>query len=262
MQSGYPMGYLFAAIAVQLVSVDHGWRIFFFLGAPVALLVALLTWVAPESRAWEAQKLGSVSAILKGVLQHKQLFLYLLVLMSVMLCLSHGTQDLYPDFLKSLPHLAQDHVLGMKALYGVPVLYNVAAIVGAWLFGALSERIGRRFAIMAALFVCLISIEPWAYGASLTTLIVGSCLMQAGGQGAFGVIPAHMNELSPSSLRGLFPGFVYQLGVLVASPATMLQIKLREHLGYRLALTEFSAAVILCLFLLFYFGPEAKGREL
>jgi SHS family lactate transporter-like MFS transporter len=84
--------------------------------------------------------------------------------------------------------------------------------------------------------------------------------MQAGGQGAFGMIPAHMNELSPSSLRGLFPGFVYQLGVLVASPATRLQVKLREHIGFRLALTEFSCAVILCLLVLFFAGSEAKGR--
>lgn len=262
MQSGYPMGYLFASIAVQLVPSHFGWRVFFFLGAPVALLVAVLTWWAPESKAWKTQKLGSVSAILRGVFGHKRLFVYLLVLMSVMLCLSHGTQDLYPDFLKSLPHTVNGRVLGMKALYGIPVLYNLASIAGAWIFGALSERIGRRYAILASLLVCLVSIAPWAFGASLLTLLIGSCLMQAGGQGAFGVIPAHLNELSPSSLRGLFPGLVYQLGILFASPATILEIRLRDHIGYRLALAEFAGGVILCLILLFFFGPEAKGREL
>jgi SHS family lactate transporter-like MFS transporter len=199
--------------------------------------------------------------ILRGMLQHGRLFLYLLVLMSVMLCLSHGTQDLYPDFLKSLNGFTAHSILGMKGLYGVPVVYNIAAILGAMAFGALSERIGRRYAIIAALLLCLVSIPPWAFGTSLFALVLGSCLMQAGGQGAFGVIPAHMNELSPASLRGLFPGFVYQLGVLVASPATMIEIKLRDHIGYHLALTEFAAAVILTLLFLFYFGPEARGRS-
>lgn len=261
MQSGYSMGYLCAAIAVQVVSLQHGWRIFFFLGAPVALLVAFLTWLAPESEAWGAQKMGSMMTILRAMTQHKKLFFYLLILMSVMLCLSHGTQDLYPDFLKSLGDLTSHKLLGMKMLYGLPVLYNIAAILGAVAFGALSERIGRRFAIIGALFVCLISIWPWAFGTTTLALVVGSCLMQAGGQGAFGVIPAHMNELSPPSLRGLFPGFVYQLGVLVASPATMLEIRMRDHIGYRLALAEFATAVIVTLLFLFYFGPEAHGRN-
>jgi SHS family lactate transporter-like MFS transporter len=261
MQSGYPMGYLCAALAVQWVTLHHGWRIFFFLGAPVAVLVAILTWFAPESKAWGVQKLGSMLGILRGMLQHGRLFLYLLVLMSVMLCLSHGTQDLYPDFLKSLNGFTAHSILGMKGFYGVPVLYNITAILGAMAFGALSERIGRRYAIIAALLLCLVSIPPWAFGTSLFALVLGSCLMQAGGQGAFGVIPAHMNELSPASLRGLFPGFVYQLGVLVASPATMIEIKLRDHIGYHLALTEFAAAVILTLLFLFYFGPEARGRS-
>lgn len=261
MQSGYSMGYLCAAIAVQVISLQHGWRIFFFLGAPVALLVALLTWVAPESEAWGTQKMGSITAILRATTQHKKLFFYLLLLMSVMLCLSHGTQDLYPDFLKSLGGLTSHKLLGMKMLYGVPVFYNIAAIFGAVAFGALSEGIGRRFAIIAALLLCLVSIWAWAFGTTELALLVGSCLMQAGGQGAFGVIPAHMNELSPASLRGLFPGFVYQLGVLVASPATMLEIRMRDHIGYRFALAEFAAAVIFALLFLFYFGPEARGRN-
>jgi len=261
MQSGYAMGYLCAALAIQGITLRHGWRIFFLLGAPIAILVAILTWFAPESQAWGAQKLDSMRGILRGMFQHGRLFLYLLVLMSAMLCLSHGTQDLYPDFLKSLEGFTGHSIFGMKALYGLPVLYNIAAILGAVAFGALSEHIGRRYAIIAALLLCLISIPPWTFGATLFSLVLGSCLMQAGGQGAFGVIPAHINELSPSSLRGLFPGFVYQLGVLFASPATMLEIKLRDHIGYRLALTEFAAAVILTLLFLVYFGPEARGRD-
>jgi SHS family lactate transporter-like MFS transporter len=261
MQAGYPMGYLCAALAIQGVTLSHGWRVFFFMGAPVAVLVATLTWLAPESKAWGVQKMGSVKSIFVSLLQHKRIFLYLLVLMSVMLCLSHGTQDLYPDFLKSLAGIPNQSIAGMKVLYGIPVLYNIAAILGAMLFGVLSERIGRRYSVMLALVLCLLSIPAWAFGRTVLALVVGSCLMQAGGQGAFGVIPAHMNELSPASLRGLFPGLVYQLGVLVASPATMLELKLRDYLGYRLALTEFVSVVIVSLLFLFYFGPEARGRN-
>lgn len=260
MQGGYPLGYLCAAAAVQIVTLQHGWQIFFFLGAPVALLVAVLTYLAPESKAWGAQKVASLKEIFRAMLPHGRIFLYLLVLMSVMLCLSHGTQDLYPDFLKSI-HLGDRAIAGMNAIYAISILYNIAAIAGALIFGSLSELIGRRYSIMLSLLLCLLSIPAWAFGNTLLALVCGSCLMQAGGQGAFGVIPAHLNELSPASLRGLFPGFVYQLGVLVASPATILELKLRDLLGYRLALAEFATGVVVILLVLFYFGPEARGRS-
>jgi MFS transporter, SHS family, lactate transporter len=261
MQSGYAMGYLLAAIAMQTVTVHLGWRSAFFLGAPVAVLVAILTWVAPESEAWQVQRPSSLKTIVRSLWSHGKIFLYLLVLMSVMLCLSHGTQDLYPDFLKSIPGIPEKTVAGMKMLYGIPVLYNVAAVMGALVFGHLSEKIGRRYSIMLSLVLCLLSIPAWAFGTTVFALVVGSCLMQAGGQGAFGVIPAHINELSPALVRGLFPGFVYQLGVLFASPATMVELKLRDKLGYSWALTSFEVVVIFVLLVLFHFGPEAHGKD-
>lgn len=261
MQSGYSMGYLCAALAVQGITLQHGWRLFYFLGLPIAMLVAIFTWIAPESKAWRIQKVSSLKSIFASTIHHGRLFVYLLVLMSVMLCLSHGTQDLYPDFLKSLGGIADHTIGGMKILYALPVLYNVAAILGALLFGALSERIGRRYSITIALLLCLVSIPPWAFGKTVVALALGSCMMQAGGQGAFGVIPAHINELSPPAVRGLFPGFVYQLGFLFASPATMLELKLRDLLGYRLALTAFATAVILILLVFFLLGPEERGRS-
>lgn len=261
MQGGYPIGYLLAAVAMQTATVHLGWRSAFFLGAPVAVLVSILTWFAPESEAWQVQRVTSLKAIVRSLWSHSRIFLYLLVLMSVMLCLSHGTQDLYPDFLKSIPGMPEKTVVGMKMLYGIPVLYNVAAVVGALIFGQLSEKIGRRYAVMLSLALCLLSIPPWAFGTTVFALVMGSCVMQAGGQGAFGVIPAHINELSPASVRGLFPGFVYQLGVLVASPATMVELKLRDKLGYSWALTTFEAVVIVALLFLFYFGPEAHGKD-
>jgi MFS transporter, SHS family, lactate transporter len=260
-QAGYPMGYLLASVAMQTLAPAFGWRSVFFVGAPVALLIVGLTLFAPESEAWKQHRPASMRHIFDSLLQHKRMFLYLLLMMSVLLCLSHGTQDLYPDFLKSIPGIAAKSVFGMKALYGIPILYNIGAIVGALVFGELSQRIGRRYAVMMALVIALLSIPAWAFGTSLGVLVAGSYLMQTGVQGAFGVIPAHLNELSPDAVRSLFPGFVYQLGVLLASPATAVEFVLRDHFGYPWALTMFEATVILLMIVIFWFGPEARDRS-
>jgi SHS family lactate transporter-like MFS transporter len=149
----------------------------------------------------------------------------------------------------------------MQPLFGIPILYNIGAITGALFFGGISERFGRRYAMMVALLLSLLSIPAWAFGSTLLTLVLGSYLMQTGVQGAFGVIPAHLNELSPDAVRSLFPGFVYQLGVLVSSPAVSIEYVLRDRLGYPWALTIFEAMVIVSLLLIFAFGPEKRGRS-
>jgi SHS family lactate transporter-like MFS transporter len=261
MQAGYPMGYLLASVAMQTLAPAFGWRSVFFIGAPLAVLIVALTLFAPESEAWKQHRPASMSKVFASLFQHKAIFLYLLVMMSVMLCLSHGTQDLYPDFLKSVPGVTAKSILGMKALYGIPIVYNVGAILGALFFGQLSQKIGRRYAIMLALVISLVSIPAWAFGTSLGVLVIGSYLMQTGVQGAFGVIPAHLNELSPDAVRSLFPGFVYQLGVLLASPATAVEFLLRDHFGYPWALTMFEAGVIVLMIVIFWFGPEARDRS-
>ena len=189
------------------------------------------------------------------------MFGYLLLLMTAMNCLSHGTQDLYPDFLKSIPGLQAHLLLGMKPLFAIPTLYNLGAITGALFFGHLSEVLGRRKAMLLALGVCLVSMHAWAFGSSIMVLLIGACLMQAGVQGAWGVIPAHLNELSPDAVRSLFPGLVYQLGSLGASPAVSIEFLLRNRLGYAWALTVFESCVIAALVLLFLFGPEKRGRS-
>ncbi len=260
MQAGYPMGYLLASVAMQTLTPSFGWRVVFFAGAPVAILIVILTLFAPESEAWKQHRSTSMGQILGSLLQHKGIFLYLLAMMSVITCLSHGTQDLYPDFLKSIPGVAGKTVFGLKALYGIPIVYNIGAIVGALCFGHLSQKIGRRNSIMLALVISLASIPAWAFGTSLGVLVAGSYLMQTGVQGAFGVIPAHLNELSPDSVRSLFPGLVYQLGVLISSPATAVEFMLRDHFGYPWALTMFEASVIVLMIVIFWFGPEAHDR--
>ncbi|HST08929.1 MAG TPA: MFS transporter, partial [Terriglobales bacterium] len=227
----------------------------FGIGLPVALLTCLLALRAPEPSVWRENREKSVLRIFSILWRHRRSFAYLLLVMSVMSCLSHGTQDLYPDFLKSVHGFSRDTVSN------IAMLYNVCAIAGALLFGQLSERLGRRHGIMLALLVSLASLHFWAFGTTLGVLIAGSCFMQAGVQGAFGVIPAHLNELSPDAARSLFPGFVYQLGVLIASPAVSLEYALRDRIGYPWALTLFEGAVILVLIVIFQLGPERRGRS-
>jgi SHS family lactate transporter-like MFS transporter len=261
MQSGYPCGYLLVAVAMQTLVPAFGWRSLFLVGSIVAVVIVALTVVAPESDAWKIHQRTSVKKILASMFEHVGLFIYLVVLMAVMLSLSHGTQDLYPDFLKSMPSLSGQRVLGMQMLFGIPVIYNIGAIAGALFFGQLSEKIGRRYSIMLALVLSLLSVPAWAFGHSVLTLVLGSFFMQTGVQGAFGVVPAHLNELSPDGVRSLFPGFVYQVGVLLTAPAVAIEYLLRDHFGYPWALTMFEVCVIVLLMVLFGFGPERLGRN-
>ena len=261
MQGGYPFGYLMASIAIQTIAPRHGWVSLFYVGSVVAVAIVLITIKAPESDAWRVNKVRAKAGIFATLRANLKPFLYLLAVMTMMTSLSHGTQDLYPDFLKSLPFVAHATVLGMKATYGIPVLYNIGAILGALTVGELSERIGRSYGLLLALGLCLLSIPAWAFGSSLLAITLGAFAMQAGVQGAFGVIPAHLNELAPDAIRGLFTGFVYQMGVLCSSPLPSLQGLVEKHLGYAWTLTAFETTVILTLVGLFWFGPEQRGRS-
>jgi SHS family lactate transporter-like MFS transporter len=261
MQGGYPFGYLLASIGIQTIAPAFGWQAMFYVGFCVTLVIIGLTLFAPESAAWQMHRTPSLGKIFGTLFQHMGVFGYLLVLMTAMTCLSHGTQDLYPDFLKTLPWMTGATVLGMKANLGIPVIYNIGAVIGALGIGALSERIGRRYAVMTALGLCLLAMPLWAFGGSVVAIVIGSYLMQSGVQGAFGVIPAHLNELAPDAIRGLFPGFVYQLGVLFASPVLPLQNLLQSKFGYPWALCSFEMLVIVSLLMIFGFGPEKRGRS-
>jgi SHS family lactate transporter-like MFS transporter len=254
MQAGYPLGYLLAALSVLVVIPTLGWRAMFFVGTVPALVTVYLTAKSPESEAWKQHRLLSVWALFRVLGKHSKIFLYLVMLMSLMSCLSHGTQDLYPDFLKT------EHALSGQIVSYLAMFYNVGAICGALLFGNISQKFGRRRTVIVALSLSILSIPLWAFGASLLALLCGSFLMQAGVQGAFGVIPAHLSELSPDAVRGLFPGLVYQLGVLLGSPAVAMEYALRDKIGYRWALTTFEGLVIVALALIFALGPERLGK--
>ncbi len=255
MQAGYSLGYLLAAIALRTIEPALGWRWMFLCGLVLAAFIAVLTLLSPESSSWQKHRLAGFGEVARIVWQHKKDFLYLVLLMTAMTCLSHGTQDLYPDFLKTV------HRFSNTVVSNLAILYNVGAIVGALVIGHYSDRLGRRYAIILALTISALSIPLWAFGSTIVMLAIGSFTMQFGVQGAFGVIPAHLNELSPSSVRSLFPGVVYQLGILMGAPSVVVEFTLRRHLGYQWALTLFEMCVIFSLFLIFGFGPERKGHD-
>ena len=255
MQSGYPLGYLLTALAMESVLPHLGWRAMFCVGFAVAILISILAFRAPESSAWQLHHQRSIGTMFRVLWENRTGFAYLLLVMTVMSCLSHGTQDLYPDFLKS------EHGFARSTVSEIAILYNLCAIISSAFFGHLSESMGRRHTIMLALGIALLALYPWAFGIAFSTLVVGACLMQFGVQGTFGVIPAHLNELAPNAVRSLFPGFVYQLGVLIGSPAVSIQYALQRRLGYPRALTLFEGVVIASLLVIFFLGPERKGRD-
>jgi len=255
MQSGYPLGYLLAALAMENILPHLGWRVMFCVGFALAIVISLLALRAPESSAWQLHHKSSIGGMFRVLWENRVSFAYLLLVMTVMSCLSHGTQDLYPDFLKSAHGFARSQVSHLA------IFYNLCAIAASPLFGNLSESLGRRRTIIAALCVAILALRPWVFGATPLTLAFGACLMQFGVQGAFGVIPAHLNELAPNAVRSLFPGFVYQLGVLVASPAVSIEYALQKRMGYSWALTLFETVVILSLIMIFSLGREEKGRD-
>ncbi|MEO8217270.1 MAG: MFS transporter [Acidobacteriota bacterium] len=255
LQSGYSTGYLLAAVAARLILPNFGWRWMFWAGGLPALLALYIRMKVPESEAWAQNRLASTGAILKRVAKEWRLLSYLLLLMTFMMFLSHGTQDLYPDFLKSSRGISPATVSYMA------MFYNVGAIVGAVIFGLFSEKLGRRRSMVAALTLSLLVIPIWAFQSSVIVLAIGAFLMQAGVQGAWGIIPVHLNELVPDSVRGLMPGLAYQLGILFASPTNSIEYALRDRVGYSWALASFEIVTIVILAVIILAGSENRGRS-
>ncbi len=255
LQSGYSIGYLLAAIASRSVLPHYGWRWMFWLGALPALLALYIRTKVPESAAWKEHRAGSFGEMLRALKGQTRVFLYLVLLMTFMMFLSHGTQDLYPDFLKHA------HGVPTATVSYVVMIYNVGAVIGAIIFGLLSQRIGRRYSMIAALAVSLLVIPMWAFGGSLVILVAGAFLMQVGVQGAWGIIPIHLNELAPDSVRGLMPGLAYQFGILFASGTSSIEDALRDRFGYQWALTGFEVVVMVVLAVVLLLGRENHGRS-
>lgn len=255
LQSGYPAGYFLASIVYGVLFQYIGWRGMFMVGIIPALLVFYIRRTVPESPSWSSQaavERGSTWTVLQ---ENWRLGIYAVILMTAFNFFSHGTQDLYPTFLQ-VEHKLSPHEVGIIA-----VIYNIGAICGGILFGSLSERFGRRRCIVIAALLSLPVIPLWALSASPVLLAVGAFLMQFFVQGAWGIVPVHLNELSPDTARATFPGFVYQLGNLLASVNATLQAGLAIQFGgnYGLALAIVAGVVAIVIAVLTIMGTEAKG---
>ena len=255
LQSGYSWGYLLAAVAYRFVFPSLGWRWMFWIGGMPALLAFYIRWHVPESEAWKEHAHRDIGKILKVLVGYWRPFAYLCVVMTLFMFLSHGTQDLYPDFLREV------HKLPPIWVSYLAIIYNFGAIVGAVAFGMISQFFGRRRGIVLALLVSIITVPAWAFGDGLLMVGIAAFFMQVGVQGAWGVVPVHLNELAPDGARSLIPGFAYQLGILFASPTNTIEYALRNHYGYRWALAGFEVATIIVLGIAVMLGKEAHGKH-
>jgi MFS transporter, SHS family, lactate transporter len=259
LQAGYPCGYLLASIVFGLLFEHIGWRGMFMVGAAPALLVLYIRSKVPESAAWTASRAAPATRSLWSALSgHWLLALYAIALMTCFNFFSHGTQDLYPTFLET----QRGFSTGTKSI--IAIVYNIGAICGGITFGTLSSRIGRRKAIAIAAGLSLLVLPFWAYSLTPVALAIAAFVMQFMVQGAWGVVPVHLNELSPEGLRATFPGVVYQLGNLLASYNATLQASIAighgsaAHPDYAFAFTVVVGIVAAALVVLVLLGPERR----
>ena len=253
LQQGYPVGYLLAAVVYRYVFPALGWRWMFFIGVIPALLSLFIRSKVKESPAWEQNRAARDKPNLGQMVKtHLGLFAYMAILMAAFNFMSHGTQDNYPTFLQVQHHFAP------ATVSNIAIIYNLGAIIGGVFFGSLSQRIGRRRAIIIASLLALPVVPLWAYSHTAGMLALGAFAMQFFVQGAWGVIPAHLSELSPTALRGTFTGFAYQTGNLIASYNATLQSGIAEAHGnnYSLALASVIVVVLLAVA-----GITALGRD-
>ncbi len=260
LQQGYPVGYLFAAVLFFLVHNVGGlsWRWLFVIGAVPALLALFVRARVGESEVWErtnarmAQNQTTIRDVFFNTAVLRR-FGYLVLLMTAFNFMSHGTQDLYPTFLKGSFHASAN------AVVVVAIIYNIGAIIGGAYFGALSERFGRRRTIILCAVLALPIVPLFSYAPTIWAITIGAFIMQFFVQGAWGVIPAHLTELSPDEIRGFYPGVTYQLGNLLAAINLPLQTSLADGHGQPFALAVVIAPVLLAVIVLTWLGHEAKG---
>jgi SHS family lactate transporter-like MFS transporter len=261
LQEGYVIGFLLASLVFTFLFDRIGWRGMFVVGASPALLVFFLRYGVEESPMWKAgahrrSHLGrDIRASVSG---HWRLLLFLVFLMACFNAFSHGSQDLYPTFLQSQRHF------DASTTGTIAIVSNVGALCGGIAFGTLSERIGRRRAIVLAALCAIPMLPLWVYATSPAWFAVGGFGMQFMIQGAWGVVPAHLTELSPPSVRAILPGFAYQLGNLAMSKLAPVQARVAESHGndYALSLSLTIGVVAVLLATVTRLGPEAERGEL
>ena len=258
LQEGYALGNLLSALAFRLLYPyfdslypGNGWRLMFFLGGLPALLSLFIRAKVKESDAWHEHK-TDWDTYKKSLPKYWRRFVYLVLFMTMMSFMSHGTQDMYPTLLGTVGY-------SKARIADVTMLSGIGAILGGLVFGYYSDRAGRRKAMMIAMALGLVVVPFWISGHDSWRILVGVFLMQFFVQGAWGIVPAHVNELSPNHLRGFFPGFAYQLGVMFAASIPYVEAALGERFTYTQAMGGLVSLVFIIAFIVVLFGPEAKG---
>jgi len=255
LQQGYAAGYLLAAVCYLLVFPRWGWRPLFFIGGLPALLALYVRSKVSESEVWQRSRAGSWKNLGRVLAQNLGIFLYITLLMALMNGVSHGTQDLYPTLLK------RDWGFQTLTVVGITAISMIGALTGGVLCGHLSDRIGRRRMIVTALAGALLLIPLWAFAPNVWLLALGAFLMQVMVQGAWGVIPAHITELSPDAVRGVLPGFGYQCGAAIAGYMPVIGADIAARTGYRWAMAVTAGTVFVLCAIVAWVGPEKRGIE-
>lgn len=264
LQEGYAFGYLLASVAALVVMnwLGLSWRWLFGLSVIPALISLIIRYRVKESEVWEAaqDRMRLTKTRIRDVLGNPAIvrrFVYLVLLMTAFNWMSHGTQDVYPTFLTA----TTDHGAGLSSLTArwIVVIYNIGAIIGGLAFGTLSQRFSRRYTIVFCAALGLPIVPLFAYSRTAAMLCLGSFLMQVFVQGAWGVIPAHLTEMSPDAIRGVYPGVTYQLGNLLAAFNLPIQERLAESHGYPFALAATIVPVLLVVAVLTAIGKDATG---
>ena len=254
LQSGYPMGYLLAALVFAVLYEHIGWRGMFIVGGLPALLVLYIRRNVPESPIWQRQGPAKITMV-TALRQHWKKFGFAVLMMAVFSFGTHGTQDLYPTMLRLERGLSPAFV-GMIA-----VIYNIGGLCGAVFWGTYSERVGRRRAIITAMCLAMLVIPFWAFSTNIAVIAASAFFIQFMIQGSAGVLPVYLNEISPPEVRGTFPGFAYQFGVLFSSGNANMQIALAMWLGgsYSASLAIVAGVVTVLMAIVMCFGYESKG---
>ncbi len=258
LQEGYAAGNVLAAVGYFFLFGHLGWRPLFFVGSvPAICLVLFIHFRVRESAVWQKsiKTRQSWSAQRREIFSHWKLFLYLLAFMTMMLFASHGTQDMYPTFLQRQWHFDPSRRAMITAISGI------GAIIGGIIFGHLSDRWGRRRAIITAFILGAAVIPVWAYAPNQLLLIVGAFLMQFMVQGAWGVIPAHLSELSPDSVRALLPGFAYQSAGVIASSVVYIEAVYAQKTSYATAMALTAISVFVLASFMALVGRERHGQK-
>ncbi|KAJ2798695.1 Carboxylic acid transporter [Coemansia guatemalensis] len=274
LQMSYSLGNLVAAMLYYAVVPNLGWRALFWISIIPAVITIVMSLFLKESEAWKqtrrqqkngAQRYYKVAAeMLKN---HWLRCIYAVIFMAAMNFLSHGSQDLYPTFLKK-----QHGFSAGQATVGT-VVGNIGAIIGGIFFGYISEYLGRRrtMAICAICGACFVPL--WILPDAFGTLLAGAFFIQVFVQGAWGVIPAYLSEISPAAFRATFPGLAYQLGNLISASASQIEASLGEKNSlpdlrdgktvpnYGRVQGILIGVIFSCVLVLAVVGREERGRQ-